>query len=96
MTTIPAAATIAIEVRLVSFASSGLRGGRLGCEGVRIPLDGDAAMMEGLTPLPVGADGMTEVGTAGLVSMGVRRSGYATERESASGLRSTADTNNIT
>jgi hypothetical protein len=62
---------------------------------VWIPLDGDAAMIEGLTPLPVGADGMTEVGTAGLVSMGVRRSGCATERGSASDLRSTADTNSV-
>jgi hypothetical protein len=52
-------------------------------------------MMGGLTPLPVGAEGMTEVGMAGLVSMGVRRSGVRPERKNASDLRSTADTNNI-
>ncbi len=88
--TMPNAATMAIEVRLVSFASSGLRGDCGRGEDWGCPLATGSAVSRGGTPLPaLGGDGggITELGTMNLISLGVRMS--------ASDLKSTADLNNI-
>jgi hypothetical protein len=64
---------VAIEVRLVNFASSGLRGACLGCGALGAPLDSDRP--ESAVALPLfAAGGATELDTMGLVSVGVRLS----------------------
>ena len=79
-----------MEVRLVSFASSGLRGDCERGKGWGCPLATGSAVWRGGTPLPaVAADGgsITERGTVNLISFGVRMS--------ASDLKSTADLSDL-